>query len=368
MKIAIITCYFDPDYVRSRSLRAAIAQIPDVETIIIKNKHKGMLRYPEVTLKLIKCRLLQKPDIYLLGFRGQEMLPITLFITHGRPLIFDELIVPLAWATMEGRRQTVKNRLFGVMARLSVPLYKRWLKKCRAIIADTKEHAKLSAELGGIEGSKYIVVPVSTDETLFKPPSETTKKSGPNFKVFYYGLKMTPLHGLKYILEAAIDISKQGLPIEFIIIGGDQTTKEAIDNANSQGAKISYQKHVPFDEFHGLIYDADLCLGGPFGDTPQARHVITGKTFQFIACAAPTIIGASESTKMFKSGYDSLVVSLGDSKALAEKIIWGYEHQDGLREIGGHGRELYEKEFSNKVVSHILERLLKQIAASPNNS
>lgn len=368
MKIAIITCYFDPDYVRSRSLRTALKQSPSVETIIVKNRFKGILRYPDVILKLIKCRILRQPDVYLLGFRGQEMLPFVLLLTMGKPLIFDEFIVPLAWATQEGHRLTARTRLFVLLARLSAPLYKRWLKKCRVILTDTEAHAKLSAAFSGLGSSKYAVVPVSTDETIFKPPPKIAKKQKSSFNIFYYGHKMTPLHGLKYILEAAESIAKKGLPIKFLIIGGNQTTKESIDKAVSQGAKISYQNRVPFEKLPELIYDADLCLGGPFGDTPQANHVVTGKTYQFLACEAPVIIGQNQATKAFKSGYNSLVVPLGDSRALAAKIIWGYEHPEQLRLIGNHGYQLYEKEFSNKVVSQILKNLLKPIAGRLNNS
>src|SRR5208282_1914461 len=100
MKLAIITCYHDPDYVRARVLRQSLKQLPNINLIIIKNRHKGLLRYPEIIWKLYKLKIANRPDAYLLTFRGQEMLPFVLLAAGKKPVIFDELIVPIAYATL----------------------------------------------------------------------------------------------------------------------------------------------------------------------------------------------------------------------------------------------------------------------------
>ena len=88
MKIAVITCYFDPDYVRSRTIRSAVRSYPGAQLLVVKNSHKGLLRYPEVVWKLIQLRRRQNPDVYILTFRGQELLPFVLLIAGLRPVIF----------------------------------------------------------------------------------------------------------------------------------------------------------------------------------------------------------------------------------------------------------------------------------------
>jgi glycosyltransferase involved in cell wall biosynthesis len=358
--VAIVTCYFLPDYVRSISLRAALSSLPGVETIIIKNSATGILRYPEVAFKMIWCRLTRRPDVYMLGFRGQEMLPSSLLITLGKPLIFDEFIVPLAWATRENHAKTLRVRWFRLLARVSSPLYKRWLKACKFVLTDTKAHAELSAQLSRTPRNHYKVIPVGTDEQLFKPAPSKHPHSK-DFRVFFYGLKMTPLHGLSYILEAAVKLGATHPHIIFGIIGGDQTTEDAVLVAKARGARINYMQFVPFKSFAGMMRDSDLCLGGPFGDTEQARSVVTGKTYQSLACAMPTVVANTAAYSAFTDEKDCLMVPLGDTNALVEKIIWAQAHPDKIAAIGAAGRKLYLETFSTEHIAAELQQIINEV-------
>src|SRR5262245_53175060 len=106
-KVCIITCYFQPDYVRARSLRAALKSLPGVETIIVKNTATGILRYPQIIWRIWRVKHTQKPDVYLLTFRGQEILPAILWLAGKKPVWFDEFIVPIAYATGEKHVQSM---------------------------------------------------------------------------------------------------------------------------------------------------------------------------------------------------------------------------------------------------------------------
>src|SRR6476620_60243 len=110
MKVAIITCYNQPDYVRAKTLRAAATLIKDIEVIEIKNSQTGVLRYLEIIWKVAKSRYRDKPDVYLLTFRGYEvLLPIRL-ISLGKPLIYDEFINPIEWVVLEKRQVEANQR------------------------------------------------------------------------------------------------------------------------------------------------------------------------------------------------------------------------------------------------------------------
>ena len=129
MKIAVITCYRDPDYIRARALRAALASIPGTEVIVIKNSAKGAKRYLEVIRDIIKVRLTRKPDVYILTFRGYEMLPIVRILTMGKVMVFDELVNAVEWFVYEHK----KLRGFG--AKLLGWGYRLWANSCRFILA-----------------------------------------------------------------------------------------------------------------------------------------------------------------------------------------------------------------------------------------
>lgn len=359
MKLAIITCYHDPDYVRARSLRAALKLLPGVRSVVIKNRRKGVLRYPEVLWRLWQVRRQQKPDAYLLTFRGQEILPFVLLLIGRKPLIFDEFIVPMAYANGEHLNPSLAQRLKHVLARLGDPLYRLCLKRCKVILADTQAHAELSARTSNLNLRKIFAVPVGTDEALFKPGPGITND---NFRVFYYG-NMLPLHGVETVIAAAEQL-KDRSDIDFLLVGGNKQVRRAVLEAGMRGAHVEYRKWVPFAELPALMRGAALVLGGPFGNTPQAHHVITGKTYQSLACQAPTVVGASEATtEYFVDKKNALVVTQADAEALKKAVVWAREHPSELKSIAVAGRKLFENEFSTAAIARRLRPVLDGLNA-----
>jgi glycosyltransferase involved in cell wall biosynthesis len=163
------------------------------------------------------------------------------------------------------------------------------------------------------------------------------------------------------MLNAALHL-KLECGINFTFIGGKPEHEAAIEHAISEGARIAYRKYVPFTELPNYIHGASLCLGGPFGDTFQSQYVVTGKTYQFLAAGVPTVIGSSKASGLFKDKENSLVVSQGDSHALAAAILWAQQHPELLVEIGEAGRKLYETAFSNQIITDCLATLLSSVA------
>ena len=180
MKLAIITCYNQPDYVRAKTLRAAAETIDDVEVVVIKNMRTGLLRYFEVLYKLIKARLAENPDVYLLTFRGYEMLLPVRLISLGKRMIYDEFVNPIEWVVLEQRQVEAKqksNRLYAqlisLMSRIIVAVVSSWLFKqvyrslvssVDLILSDTDSHARVSEKILGMNEGKVEGVLVGTDE------------------------------------------------------------------------------------------------------------------------------------------------------------------------------------------------------------
>lgn len=348
--ITIITCQKDPDYIRALVLRLGVIALPNWDVSIVKNSQSGLLRYLEVAYKILKIRLKENPDVFLLTFRGYEMLPWLLLVATGKRVIFDEFINAFEWAAYE-------HKLFSpisIFGKLFNSLYGFLLRRCDAILSDTEAHADISSKLSLVPRDRYLSVPVGTDETLFIPSERKSKIVF--FDVFFYG-NILPLHGIDIIIAAALKL-KSEFNIRFTFVGGKAEHQSAIEKATSAGANIIYIKYVPFIELPNCIHDASLCLGGPFGDTFQSQYVVTGKTYQFLAAGVPTVIGASQASGLFKDKENSLVVPQGDSHALAKAILWAQQHPESLMAIGAAGRKLYETAFSNQIVTGCLATLL----------
>lgn len=350
MKVCIITCYWVPDYVRASTLRSATKLAlsdGDGEVIIIKNSHTNILRYAEVIWKILKTRVKQRPDIYLLTFRGYEMLLPTRILTLGKPLIYDEFINMEEWLLENGkiREDTISHKIVNF-------IYRNLVKLPNLIITDTEAHAQYSEKLSRLPGGKVVGVPVSTDEHIFKPYSKRNDNKSMN--VFYYGSYMMPVHGLPFLLKAAEKLKNYN--IRFTIIGGGAKQESTIKKLQKNGAKIDYTMRVPYEELAILIQKADVCLGGPFGGTLQSQFVITGKTYQFMSVGKPTIIGknAETSNKMFKNKKNCLIVEQANPEAIAEAVTWCFDNRDKLETIGKAARQTYKKEMSIASTAEIL--------------
>jgi glycosyltransferase involved in cell wall biosynthesis len=356
VKIAVVTCSPQNDYARARSLRAAVAACPAADVQIIRNRHTGWLRYPEVMLRLCKARLFDRPDAYVVTFRGYEMLLFMALTFVRKPVVFDELVNFTEWMEEQGR-----------LRRGSLPyrLFRRWYAwlagHSRIILADTAAHAEYSAKLNMLSITQYRVVPASADETVFKAEQSASLPPSKKFTVLYYG-HMLPLHGLQYVLDAAVRLKDQP-HITFRLIGGKRQGKvaRACAEAGRAGAQVTHESWLPFEDLPKAIRAAGLVLGGPFGGTLQAGFVVTGKTYQVLACAAPVLVGRNQVQEGFEDKKNCLIVPQADSKALAETIAWAADHPKELEKIGRAGRQLYMQHFSQRIINEQIADLVGEL-------
>lgn len=336
-------------------MRAAFKACEGAEVQIIRNSRRSLLRYPEVMLKVLKARLVDRPDAYLLTFRGYEMLLYMRLTCVRKPIVFDELINFTEWM-LEQKRLKQDSFFFRIFRS-----WNRWTtKRCRLVIADTDAHARNSAILNKLSIEKYLVIPVGTDETVFDATISYEPSRDP-FTVLYYG-HMMALHGLEYVLAAAEQL-KDRADIHFRIVGGKKqgAVAKACAAAAAAGAHVTHESWLPFEDLPAAIGQAGLTLGGPFGGTLQAQFVVTGKTYQVLACAAPVLIGKNDVQEGFIDKRNCLMVPQADAGAIADTVRWGYDHPKELKAIGRRGREMYEKQFSqaavNKLAAGVVEEL-----------
>ncbi len=346
-KVCLITCYKQPDYIRAKTLRAALNRLEDVELIVVKNKHIGLWRYIEVICKLIAARLTKHPDIYFLTFRGYEMLPMTRLLTLGKPLIFDEFINLVEWVVDEHHKIKQKS----LLAKILYNSYRFWLKKVNLITTDSKSHAEYSANLMKLPIDKYVPLIVSTDEQTFDGSKVASRRHKRPFRVFYYG-NMLPLHGIEVVLQAMRNL--KGQDVELQLIGGSTKVQQMIKQAKSDGVKVDYKTWVPFTDLPSYMQSADVCLGGPFGDTIQSQFVITGKTYQLLRIGRPVIVGQNLESGIFTDKLNVLTVKQNNADSLAGAILWAQSHPVELKKIGQNGRKLYQNKLSNRQLSEQL--------------
>ena len=359
-RIAVVTCYRQPDYVRAITLRHAVADLGD-ELVVVKNRSRGVRRYAEVTGELWRMRR-ARPDAYIVTFRAFEILPIVLALAGRRPVVYDEFINPVEWFVEEHGR--LRPGSLGATALRGA--FRAMMRRCALVLADTASHAAHAAELMDLPREHWAVVPVGTDEDTFRPVERTPAEHGPGkraqgapFRVLYYG-SMLPLHGLDVLLEAAVQLADRD-DIVVDVVGGSDAERARVDAAIARGAHATYRSWVPYEELPALFAASGLAVGGPLGGTVQSRYVITGKTFQFLASAVPTLVGANLESGVFTDRRDALVVPQADPGAVATAIRWAADHRHELAAIGRGGRELYERLWSRPRIADALRVALARL-------
>jgi glycosyltransferase involved in cell wall biosynthesis len=109
------------------------------------------------------------------------------------------------------------------------------------------------------------------------------------------------------------------------------------------------------------VHAAGLTLGGPFGKTLQSQFVVTGKTAQFMACAAPVLVGQNSVSGVFIDKQNCLLVPPASARAIAEAVAWAAAHPAELRRIGTAGPKTYEQHFSQAIVNRRIQDIVGQL-------
>ena len=355
LKVCHVVCYRDPRYVRTRTLRAALETIDGVRVIDAANSNRGLSRYLETLWKLLAARLRENPDVYVLGFRGHEIFPLVRLLTAGKPLIFDEFLSPSDALVSEGKGGAL-GRIVGLAL---YPFEWLCLKLSARILTDTELHRDFIARRFRVSREIIDVVYVGAVESGARSAGAEIDSQ---LHVLFDGTFL-PLHGMDVLLHACKLVEDR--PIRFRIIGGSGKALEAFTallDALAPG-NVEHDTWVEFDELQSsVIPSADLCLGGPFGGTPQARRVITGKTFQFLVQGKPTVIGRVEEPVAFEDKRNCLLVDQADAASLAAVFEWALEHRDELPDIGLAGQQLFNERFSTAALGRQLEPVLRAVS------
>lgn len=358
--VCYVLSYRAPAYIRTRTLLAALDACDGIRAVVASNTHSGLWRYVETLIRLRRVRKQEKPDIYVLGFRGHEIFWLVKALAgKKKPLILDALMSPYAALKDEGKQ----GRWGRLLAPLVYHLESGVLHGAAAVLTDTNLHVSYYAETFGIDKSKIVSVPVGAVETVPSGQSAGPDRRTGEFTALFYG-SFLPLHGVDVIIDAADRL--KDLPIHFKFIGGSSADERYLRRrcATLGISRYSYRRWVPFDQLlRDEIPTADLCLGGPFGATPQSSRVVTGKATQCLCLGKATVVGRIGEDFGFVDRENCLQVEQGDPDDLSRAIRWSYENRSRLEGIGRAGRALYQDHFSIRVITGRLLDALKVASA-----
>ncbi len=358
-----VVAYRATDYVRTRSFRAALPLVDRIDLQMITNRRSGLLRYPEVLGRLLRDRVREgRPALVILGFRGYELFwPVRL--VSGAPVILDAFLSP--------SNSLISERKHGAIGRyLGHPL--RWferqiLNRARLILADTDALVEYFASELGINTNKCRAIPVGSDQVPTGVPAvspEQDAADGP-LRLLFYG-SMLALHGLSHVLDAVNAMPPDAVHLR--LIGGEPSKVAlAIHRSGVDPNCVEYSPWVPLDRIvTHEIGRANLCIGGPFGDTAQAQGVITGKTYDFLAIGSPTLVGHTNVHDRwgFVNRENCLMAEQGSSTAIVDALTWAVDNRTALDSVGRAGLDLFRDRFSSQQIASCLGEAIQEVLGS----
>jgi len=349
----LFACGREPDYIRNQMLWQALARRHHVVTAT-EPIRPAAWRYAKASIKAA-WYLRRAPDVVLVGFYGQPLLPVVRALTR-RPIVLDAYVSTYDTLCFD-RCWFRPNSIAGRLA-FALDLWAcRWADR---LLFDTQAHRDYFVRTFGLPPAKTAVVYVGCDETHFAPrPALPPART---FQVFTY-TSFLRLHGVEHVLHAAKQLEEQD-DIVFTIAGTGshlatmQRLAQELDLHN-----VQWPGWVPFDQLPARIAKADLCLGGHFSDVPKAGRVIATKTFQFLAMGKPTIVGDNPANhEVMIHGQEAYFSPMADPGALASAILELRDDPILRQRLGEGGVALYHQRFTTAAIAESLEIVLHGLA------
>ena len=271
--------------------------------------------YPRL---LFKYLFVGRYDVMFVGYFGHlDMLFARLFQTlafRKKRIVFDAFIS--LFDSMVTDRKMLKDDSFP--SRLVFWLDKTACRLADIVILDTDAHIDFFHQTFGVPKEKTVRIFACADTDVFYP--RQIEKKDNTLNVLFIG-KYTPLHGIKYIVEAA-EMLKNDENIQFTFIGKGQLYPEIRKIVKQKELRnIIFIDWVPYETLPDYIATADVCLG-IFSLSEKALRVIPNKVFQSLAMKKAVITENSKaSCELLANEENALLCNPGSGRGIAGAIL-----------------------------------------------
>lgn len=239
-------------------------------------------------------------------------------------------------------------------------------KSATLVITDTELNSHYYSDLFQIPLSKFVAIPLATDEEHFTPLPYVPYKKECN--VLFVGT-LVPLHGIDTILTA-IEQLKDDHHIKFTIIGNGQDSAKVEQFIKHSPSRITWvNEWLNSKQLAQHIHQSDICLG-IFGSTEKTQRVCPLKFYLYASCGKAIITAETDwsrhtlentTLKPFET------TPAGNGLALAKTIKELTSDKERLKSLGNDSRNFYDEFLSNSRATSSLEDLMATEVLSINS-
>lgn len=328
---------FDPEYSRNRVLIEGFSRLGHEvhQCRVDPQRVSGLKKYVDLFWEYRKLK--HKFNIVIVAFPGHTIVPLAR-ILFGRRIIFDAF-VSLYNSVVEDRQRVSR---FSIRAYWYFMLDWVSLRIGGTILIDTRAHRDFISDKFKIPKSKFVVVPVGSDDSVVYPVSSKKEK----FIVHFHGSGI-PLQGIEYI-EKAARLLEFRADIEFHLYGpsGKDTTN------------LKYKGRFLYKDMSQIMAKASIVLG-IFGSTQKAGLVVPNKVYEGWASKKPVITARTSAVmEAIESEKNVLFVEPACPKDIADKICLLKENSKLAEEVAYSGYNLFKEKYTpEKVVKKIISNV-----------
>lgn len=283
---------------------------------LARNRKAGLLSYSYYGHSAFNCA-------------GVGYLPKVMFQVHPHPQSIRNLLLEEMELVPDGKASLSQEIELNMPDRRFAQLSEEPLLADFCIAAS--EYTKKTLVENGVDGNRVRVVPYGVDLDRFRPLAGVPEASQP-FRVIFAG-QMIQRKGLWYLLEAW---KRLALPhAELILVGRGGMDQNLL--AKYEGIFRS-EVAVGGERLRELYATSDVCC------VPSLIEGFGLVYLESLACGTPVIAtphtGAAD---LISEGEEGFIVDIRNVEALAERILWCYEHRPELSMMRPKARRLAER-------------------------
>lgn len=222
----------------------------------------------------------------------------------------------------------------------------REFETCDRIIVPSHVARQSFAEMGLEE--KTTIVLTGVDTQVFSPPLSSpelpSSQAAPRFRACYVG-RVQMAKGVMYLLHAW---KRLALPnAELVLVGEVKSEVQALLKSNADSS-VRLAGILPPDEVAKIYRESNLFV------FPSVSEGLAEVVLEAMATALPVVTtDKSGANDCLEHGKEGLIVPARDVDAMADAILWCYQHPEESRAMGRAARARIENEFT---IDHYIER------------
>jgi glycosyltransferase involved in cell wall biosynthesis len=345
------------DYARNEVILRALQRLGSVDVVGETGRARSLLqRSIKIALRAIPKLLRKNYNLVYVGFYG-HLLMFPVSVLSPKPVLFDAFVS--TYDTLVGDRKKISAGSFA--GKFSLWLDRFGCRHATHILLDTDAHREYFIQSIRVQPNLVSTLPVGCNEDIFFPRQR--QEDSTKTQVLYYSTYL-PLHGVETVIRAAYLLRAE--PIFFQLVGDGQEYQRIKNLSNELNLQnVTFLPSVPATELSDMIAEADICLGGHFGESAKAGRVIPGKIYQMLAMAKPVIATSTAANKeLLVHGESAYFCPPANPLALSDAIMTLHQDQSYRFLIAEGGRKRYERDCSEAVITNRLKQIITQIIRS----